>query len=62
MGYISQEEREILNEIYSYNPLLFNFVTAALGVQTITEMVPYTYIHNRVCMPGVGTRIWDSLL
>ena len=27
MGYITKEEREILNEIYQYNPLLFDFMS-----------------------------------
>jgi len=26
MGFISEDERELLNEIYSYNPILFDFV------------------------------------
>lgn len=30
MGYITKEEREALNEIYQYNPLLFNFMSKRL--------------------------------
>ena len=30
LGYITAEEQEILNEIYSYNPLLFDFVSKRL--------------------------------
>ena len=26
MGFISEQERSLLNEIYSYNPILFDFV------------------------------------
>ncbi|MBT6326524.1 MAG: hypothetical protein HOJ35_11185, partial [Bdellovibrionales bacterium] len=30
LGYITAKEKEILNEIYSYNPLLFDFVSKRL--------------------------------
>jgi len=30
LGYITSQEKDILNEIYSYNPLLFNFVSKRL--------------------------------
>ena len=50
LGYITAEERERLNEIYDYNPLLFDFVLKRTVRAPGTELrfPPSVFMENRI--------------
>lgn len=58
-GYITQEERVLLNEIYDFNPLLFDFVRAlASSLLAFPALTPHA---DHQAVPQV-TQHWSPFL